>query len=150
MPSPNSIFPGKWYGLYTDSVVEGGKEQLIELSMATLPVYVKAGSIIPMQSLVQSTSQQPTDTLILHIYRGPSNSFSYYEDDGSTYRYEQGAYYQRTIRLDATAGNIVLDPPTGSEPSKFHHIRLALHGFAGTKMENLVLDNSPDKIVINY
>ena len=139
--------------------------------MATLPVYVKAGSIIPMQSLVQSTSQQPTDTLILHIYQGPSNTFSYYEDDGSTYRYEQGVYYQRTIRLDATAGNIVLESPTGSEPSKFHHIRLALHGFANTKMESyqtsflaegrpagspfcdvktLVVDNSPDKIVINY
>ncbi|HEX9513919.1 MAG TPA: TIM-barrel domain-containing protein [Puia sp.] len=175
-------FPaGQWYGLYTDSIVAGGSEQLAELSLATLPVYVKAGSIIPMQSLVQHTGQQPTDTLILHIYKGPSTSFDYYEDDGTTYRYEKGSYYQRNIWLDATAGRITLESPTGADPSKFHHIRLALHGFDNTaftlngkqvtadhyrtsfleeepvtgsaysyEVKTLVLDNSPDKIVINY
>ncbi|HWK03207.1 MAG TPA: TIM-barrel domain-containing protein [Puia sp.] len=174
--------PGQWYGLYTDSIVNGGVEQLAELDMATLPVYVKAGSIVPMQSLVQHTGQQPTDTLILHIYKGPSTSFDYYEDDGTTYQYETGAYYQRNIRLDATAGDITLGATTGSAPTKFRHIRLALHGFgndtafqingrqikadnyptsflaegppAGSaysyEVKTLVLDNSPDKIVINY
>lgn len=174
-------FPaGQWYDLYTDSVEAGGKAKLIELSMATLPIYVKAGSIIPMQSLVQSTGEQPTDTLTLHIYKGPDNSFDYYEDDGETYQYENGVYYQRRIRLDAAAGTITLDAPTGSAKSKFHHIRLALHGFGDThlqlngrqvkgdnestsfwqgalpsgpidraKLSTLVLDNSPEKIVIN-
>jgi len=176
-------FPaGAWYDLYTDSMEKGGCEKLTELSMATLPVYVKAGSIIPMQSLVQNTGQQPTDTLVLHVYKGPDNRFDYYEDDGSTYQYEKGAYYQRTIRLDAAAGTITLDKPTGSASSKFKHVRLALHGFGdhnnyrindqpvtggkyrtsflqeapqstspySYEVNSLVLDNSPDKMVIIY
>ena len=122
---------GEWYDLYTDAREKGGAEKLLELSPATLPVYVKAGSIIPMQSLVQHTDEQPTDTLVLHIYKGPANRFDYYEDDGVSYRYEQGVYYQRTIRLEPATRTITLDRPTGSAVSRFHTIRLALHGFDG-------------------
>jgi alpha-glucosidase len=177
-------FPaGEWYDLYTDTREKGGVERLIPLSPATLPVYVKAGSIIPMQSLVQSTSEQPSDTLVLHIYKGPASQFDYYEDDGISYRYEQGACYRRTIRLDPVTRTITLDRPTGSDPSRFHQLRLALHGFGneplkwrkdGTEVaatnfqtsflqvdprvdpatacevKSIVLDNSPEAIVIGY
>jgi alpha-glucosidase len=168
-------FPtGEWYNLYTDSVEKGGTEKLIELSPAILPVYVKAGSIIPMQSLVQNTSEQPSDTLVLHIYKGPASSFNYYEDDGVSYRYEQGSYYQREIRLDPVTQTITLDKPTGSASSKFHQIRLALHGFGNEttittqtltsfmqvnptvdpstacEVKMVVLNNNNEKIVIGY
>ncbi|MHA4811544.1 TIM-barrel domain-containing protein [Flavitalea flava] len=128
-------FPaGDWYDLYTDRRTDrkekGGTEKLIELSPAVLPVYVKAGSIIPMQSLVQSTREKPSDTLTLHIYNGPQTEFLYYEDDGESYRYEEGAFFQRIIRLDPATRTISLDKRTGSgSSSKFRAIRLALHGF---------------------
>ncbi|RFM27064.1 glycoside hydrolase family 31 protein [Deminuibacter soli] len=165
---------GQWYNLYNDVKENGNTEKLIGLSAATLPVYVKAGSIVPMQSLIQSTKEQPTDTLTLHIYNGGSNSFTYYEDDGETYKYEQGYFYKRNIHINTANNSIVLDKPSGSNGSKFHQIQLVLHGFnngslqvngktytaaniTGSVMpgytytaQTVVLDNSNNTITINY
>ncbi|RYZ32826.1 MAG: DUF5110 domain-containing protein, partial [Sphingobacteriales bacterium] len=130
-------FPeGDWYNLYDDRRTQGHTDQLIELSTALLPVYVKAGSIIPMQSLVQNTMEKPSDTLVLHIYNGDAaNAFTYYEDDGDTYQYEQGDFYKRTIRFDPLVKTISLEPVSGKGKSKFRFIRLALHGFSGNAIK---------------
>lgn len=124
-------FPaGEWYGLYTDEQEPGHSEKLITLSPDVLPVYVKGGSIIPLQSVVQHTGEQPSDTLMVHIYRGTApNSFEYYEDDGETYRYEQGDFYKRTIRFDPASGSISFGKVEGSHRSKFRYLKLLLHGF---------------------
>ncbi|MEO7264178.1 MAG: TIM-barrel domain-containing protein, partial [Ferruginibacter sp.] len=97
-----TYFPaGNWYNLYTDEKENGSQEKILSLSMQQLPAYVKESSIIPMQSLVQSTSDKPTDTLLLHIYKGNvPNSYTFYEDDGKTFDYEKGAYYKRIISYD--------------------------------------------------
>lgn len=121
---------GEWYDAYTGELNKGGQEKVIELRPDLLPVYVKGGSIIPRQSLVQNTTETPSDTLDLHIYQGSTaNTFVYYEDDGATYNYEKGDYYQRTIRFDPVRRMIVLDKPEGQRPTHFGHIRLLLHGF---------------------
>ncbi|WEK36987.1 MAG: glycoside hydrolase family 31 protein [Candidatus Pseudobacter hemicellulosilyticus] len=121
---------GDWYQFYTGQQEQGGSDKLIPLSPVLLPVYVKGGSIIPMQQVIQHTRQQPADTLLVHIYKGSTpNSFDYYEDDGETYRYEQGDFYKRTIAFDPAGRSIRFQPPTGSHPSKFRHLKLILHGF---------------------
>lgn len=124
-------FPGgKWYDLYTDAVQDGTAEVVQELSIDKLPVYVKQSSIVPVQSLVQSTAEQPTDTLALHIYQGSvDNSTTYYEDDGITFGYQKGEFYQRAMRYDAAARKIVIDAAQGKRKSKFKKIELVLHGF---------------------
>ncbi|WP_236652857.1 glycoside hydrolase family 31 protein [Chitinophaga vietnamensis] len=124
-------FPeGKWYNLYTDAVINGHQEVTAELGIKTLPVFVKAGSIIPMQPLVQSTTEKPADTLSLHIYKGDhANTFVYYEDDGESFDYENGNYYKRSITYDPAAKKITLDKVEGSYNSRFRHIKILLHGF---------------------
>jgi alpha-glucosidase len=127
-------FPaGKWYDLYNDEVQTGSQSKIFELSAHKLPVYVKEGSIVPMQSLVQSTAEQPTDTLFVHIYKGSvNNSFIYYEDDGQSFNYENGVYYKRAISYNTVKSAITFDKPEGSLSSKFHYIKLILHGFDGS------------------
>ena len=121
---------GDWYDAYTGQRIHGSKDTIIELSEQRLPVYVKAGSVLPRESLIQNTAQQPADTLDLHCYAGPQpSSFVYYEDDGTSYDYEKGGYYQRIIRIEPTNRTITLEKPQGAYPSKFHYIRLLLHGF---------------------
>jgi len=124
-------FPeGDWYDLYADGHETGSSEKLIELSPALLPVYVKAGSIIPEQSLIQYTTEKTTDTLLLHIYKGNgSSSFTYYEDDGITFRNEQGDFYKRVIHFNGNTNNIILDKASGKDSSRFRYIRFVLHGF---------------------
>jgi alpha-glucosidase len=124
-------FPaGSWYDLATDGVEQGGRDKIIELNVATLPVYVRAGSVVPVQSLVQSTAEKPTDTLALHVYKGDAASTSsYYEDDGATFAYQQGAYYRRAISYDGAARRITIGAAEGSLKSKFARLELVLHGF---------------------
>ena len=124
-------FPkGKFYDLYTDAVEMGNQEKIIPLTTKQLPVYVKESSIIPMQSLIQNTSEKPTDTLVVHVYKGDvNNSFVYYEDDGESYNYENGVFHKRTISYDAVAKTILFGKVEGSFKSKFNNLKLVFHGF---------------------
>jgi alpha-glucosidase len=133
-------FPeGKRYSLYDDSVVEGQTVRIEPLSIHKLPVYVNESSIIPMQDLVQHTGMNPGNTLYIHIYKGKkTNTFNYYEDDGESFDYLQGAYYEREICCDPLANNISLGVPKGSLRSKFTRWKFLLHGFGNI-----------DKICIN-
>jgi alpha-glucosidase len=127
-------FPeGTWYDLYSGTKENGKQEKIIELKNEKLPVYVKGGSIIPMQSLVQTTAELPTDTLSLHIYYGnTANSFVYYEDDGKSFDYQKGDYYKRAITFDPAKQTIALNAAEGKYESHFKYIRLILHGFDNT------------------
>lgn len=126
--------PGNWYDMYNDKLQTGATEKIIELSTHKLPVYIKESSIIPMQSLVQSTAFMPSDTLMLHIYKGNlQNSYVYYEDDGKTYDYEKGVFYKRTMHYNAQQNELILQKPEGSFQSKFKKIMLVLHGFIDAK-----------------
>jgi len=124
-------FPaGKWYDLYSGAVETGNQQKIVDITMHKLPVYVKESSIFPMQSLVQSTSEKPTDTLAIHVYKGDvNNKFVYYEDDGESYAYETGSYYKRIISYNPAANTITFDKVEGSLTSKFKNIKLVLHGF---------------------
>lgn len=126
-------FPaGKWYDLYTGKPQAGNEEKIIELSLQKLPIYVKESSIIPMQSLVQFTAQQPTDTLAVHVYNGSKvNRFVYYEDDGESYGYEKQVFYKRTITFDPIKKVIEFGEVEGSLASKFKTIKMIMHGFTG-------------------
>ena len=124
-------FPeGKWYSLYDDKIEEGNKEKILQLAYHKLPVYVKESSIFPMQSLIQSTSESPTDTLTVHVYKGDvNNAFLYYEDDGETYAYEDGEFYKRLISYNPGNSEIIFDKVEGSYKSNFNHIEIVFHGF---------------------
>ncbi|MGN6178111.1 MAG: DUF5110 domain-containing protein, partial [Mucilaginibacter sp.] len=57
------------------------------------------------------------------------NKFVYYEDDGVSFEYENGAFYRRTINFRGNTGQLVFEKKEGMLPSKFHYIKLVLHGF---------------------
>jgi alpha-glucosidase len=127
-------FPqGTWYELYTGAKEVGGSTKTVDLNINKLPVYVKGGSIIPMQSLTQSTNEQPTDTLTVHIYNGNNaSSFVYYEDDGKSFDYKKGSFYKRIISLNPQNQTITFDNTEGTYKSHFKSIKVILHGFEQT------------------
>jgi len=128
-------FPkGKWYDLYNGSVENGNQEKIIPLAFHKLPIYVKESSIVPMQSLVQSTAEQPTDTLIIHVYKGDvNNTFIYYEDDGESYDYEKGDYYKRAISYQPKNKTLTFAETEGTLASKFKILKVVFHGFHDVK-----------------
>ena len=125
---------GKWYDFYTDELSEGNTESVIPLKASKLPVYVKAGSIIPMQSDVRYTADKTDGILRVHIYASnEANSFVYYEDDGESYNYQNGQYLKRAIRYNPTSRQITFDKVEGKYNSKFDNVELVLHGFDALK-----------------
>ena len=66
----------------------------------------------------------------MHVWKGNAgNSFTYYEDDGTSFDYEKGAFYKRIIRYLPDTRKLVFEPKEGSFTSKFTRIRVVLHGF---------------------
>ena len=85
---------------------------------------------VPMQKVVQSTAQAPSDTLLMHVWYGKEGaSSSYYEDDGSTYAFEKGAFLRRNILFDPARREVTVASAEGSYTSKFSSVRAILHGF---------------------
>ena len=121
---------GEWYRFNTDKKYEGKQEVIVEADLNNLPVFVKGGSIIPMQSVIQSTNEMPSDTLVIHVYNGKTaNTFVYYEDDGTSYDYENGNFYKREIIFDPANNAIVFEKYQGTFRSKFNYYKLHFHGF---------------------
>jgi alpha-glucosidase len=72
----------------------------------TLPVYVRAGSILPLQPVIQSTDEIPNGPLELRVYPGPQCSGSLYLDDGHTFRYQRGAFLRQSFTCQADSGTL--------------------------------------------
>lgn len=122
---------GEWYNLHTGEKFKGNREIISECPLHILPLFIKAGAIIPMQKALQNTSENAGDALILHIfYADTSSEFVYYEDDGISYDYEKGNYYRRLITFDPTKREITLSAKEGSYASRFSKIQFIMHGFA--------------------
>ena len=81
----------KWFDFWTGSELEGGQTVSREAPIDILPLYVKAGSIIPFGPEVQYASEK-TDPLTIRIYPGADATFTFYDDERDNYNYEDGAY----------------------------------------------------------
>jgi len=122
-------FPeGEWYSLYNGKKYQGNAEVIEESPIHRLPVYVKGGSIIPMRPVSFSTKEK-TEQLILHVYASRENSsFLYYDDDGSTFQYQQGEFLKRLIQYSGQEQKLVVSAGTGSYQSPIKKLKVVLHG----------------------
>lgn len=97
---------GEWVYFYNDVVFQGKQTVNIETSLDRLPLFIKRGSIIPMQPVMNFSDEFPVDTLMLAIYPSPeySSSYSLYEDDGISLEYQNGSFaftnFTQTILSD--------------------------------------------------
>ena len=141
---------GSWYDLFTDRIISGNRELFQEFPVYQLPVYVKSASIIPMQRDVQSTRESPGDSLYLHVYFGDhSNSFTFYEDDGSTMEYSRGVYCRKRIEFDPGKKQLSISASEGSFKPSYRFIKIIFHGFAdlsgSVRMNNQILSPTKSK-----
>lgn len=80
-----------WYNFWTHQRLHGGQRLLVSAPIDEIPLFVRAGSILPLGTPVESTNQQQKITKVL-VFPGANGSFDLYSDDGTTYAYETGAY----------------------------------------------------------
>src|SRR5574344_976838 len=81
-----------WYDFWTNQRIKGGRELMKACPIDIMPVYVKAGSIVPFGPEVQYSNEKPWDNLEIRVYPGADGAFTLYEDEGDNYNYEKGAF----------------------------------------------------------
>ena len=81
-----------WYDFWTGVRSAGGASITAAAAFDSLPVHVKAGSIVPFGPDLQYTGEKPADPITLYVYAGADGAFTLYEDQGLTYDYEKGAF----------------------------------------------------------
>jgi len=103
-----------WYDLYTGKYFKGGQEIKAEATYERMPVYVKEGSILPTGPELQYTSEKAADPLTLFVYTGKDASFSLYEDEGTNYNYEKGAFSTISFNYSEKGKSLTIGDRKGS------------------------------------
>jgi alpha-glucosidase len=89
---------GRWYDWWSGEAIDGPTHILADAPVERMPLYVRAGSIIPMAPVMQYVDERPLEQLTLRVWMG-TGEFTLYEDDGRTFDYKTGAYYTTTYRV---------------------------------------------------
>jgi alpha-glucosidase/alpha-D-xyloside xylohydrolase len=79
-----------WYNYWTNERIKGGQTITVDAPIDTLPLFVRAGSIIPLGSPVLSACKDKQTIASVRVYPGASSTFNLFNDDGTTYAYEKG------------------------------------------------------------
>jgi alpha-glucosidase/alpha-D-xyloside xylohydrolase len=102
-----------WYNYWTNERLHGGQTIVVNAPIDTLPLFVKAGSILPLGSDVNST-QETQRIGSLRVYPGANSSFTLYNDDGKTYAYENGGISVTKLTWDDAAHRLSHEGASGS------------------------------------
>jgi alpha-glucosidase/alpha-D-xyloside xylohydrolase len=110
---------GNWYDFWTNDRVEGGREITRSVDLETIPIYVAAGTVLPLGPVKQHTEDRSDQSLLISIYPGADASFLLYEDDGRSFNYRQSEWMgtrlawnnaSRTLTLTLAPGSRMLPP----------------------------------------
>lgn len=129
-PALVSMPPGQWYNYWTGDKVQGGKDIFLNPALDSLPLFVRAGAVIPLQPLVQSTAETPKGPLELHVYPGANCGTSVYFDDGASFKYRQGEYARLKVECEEADGKIKINVHAlkGTFVPWWNNIKLVVYG----------------------
>jgi alpha-D-xyloside xylohydrolase len=106
----------KWYDFWTGIAAEGGRTMNAIAPLDRLPLYVRAGSILPLGPDQEWSTQKAADPIELRIYRGANGDFTLYEDENDTYNYEKGAYATIPLHWDDKEHALTIGDREGQFP----------------------------------
>jgi len=105
-----------WYDFYSGEYLEGGRSIVADAPYSRMPLYVRAGSIVPFGPDMEWSDAMPADPVELRIYPGADASFVLYEDENVNYNYEKGAYSTIEFRWDDAFRTLTIGERKGSFP----------------------------------
>ena len=109
---PESV---NWYDFRTGKYFEGGQTIKAEAPLDEIPLYIKAGSIIPMGPAIQYATEK-SDPVEIRIYPGADGEFTLYEDENDNYNYEKGIYSTITFNWENEKKELTINDRKGSFP----------------------------------
>jgi alpha-glucosidase/alpha-D-xyloside xylohydrolase len=117
---------GSWVDWWTGQRISGGRTIAREVDLATMPIYVRAGAIIPFDPVRQYTAEAVAAPTTLRVYTGADGEFLLYDDDGVSLDYLQGEAEWTRITWDDAARRLSIEPGGGVRPSEPRRFRVEL------------------------
>jgi alpha-D-xyloside xylohydrolase len=115
-----------WYDFWTNKMYKGGQQVTLETQLNRVPMFLRAGSILPLGPEMQYVGEKSWDQLELRVYPGADGRFVLYEDEGDSYRYEQGAYSTITMTWNDRQQTLTLGERQGSFPGMLQKRRFTI------------------------
>lgn len=131
----------KWYDFWTGAATQGGHAIDAPSPIEHTPLYIRAGSILPLGPDIEYAAEKSADPIELRIYRGANGSFTLYEDENDTYNYEKGADATIPLSWDDASNTLTIGDRTGTFPGMLdaRTFRVVFvtenHGIGGTLTE---------------
>jgi alpha-D-xyloside xylohydrolase len=110
-----------WYDFWTGERLKGGRAIDVPAPLATMPLHVRAGSIVPFGPDLQYASEKPADPIELRVYRGADGRFEIYEDEGDGYAYEKGVFATIPIEWNDARRTLTIGARRGTFPGMLEH-----------------------------
>jgi alpha-D-xyloside xylohydrolase len=105
-----------WYDFWTGESFEGGRKTKADAPIDKIPLFVRAGSIVPLGPFLQYSTEKPADPIELRIYPGANASFTLYEDENDNYNYEKGIYATIDFQWDDARRQLTIADRKGGFP----------------------------------
>ena len=105
-----------WYDFWTNKAYKGGRSITLETTFDRVPMFVRAGSILPLGPEMQYVGEKAWDNLELRVYPGADGRFVLYEDEGDNYNYEKGAYSTITLQWNDKKHTLTIGARKGEYP----------------------------------
>ena len=128
-----------WYDFWTNDKIKGGQEIVKATTIDEIPLYIKAGSIMPFGPQVQYATEKKWDNLEIRVYPGANGEFTLYEDENDNYNYEKGVYSTINFTWNDAKKSLTINDRKGSFPGilttrKFNIVVIA----AGQKIDKAI------------
>ena len=115
-----------WYDFWTGKCTKGGQSVTVTTQLDRVPMFVRAGSIIPLAPEMEYVGQKPWDNLEICVYPGADASFTLYEDEGDNYNYERGQYAEITFKWNDRTRQLTIAPRKGSYTGMLQNRRFTI------------------------
>lgn len=128
---------GQWWDFWKNAKVQGGREVSQPVDLKTMPLYVKAGAVVPFGPVKQYTMEAVDEPLTLRVYPGADGSFALYEDDGESFRYEQGDFTRIHCEWNDGERRLILRGDPQGRSVSGRRLRVMIAGGNSTKTVTL-------------
>jgi alpha-D-xyloside xylohydrolase len=136
-----------WYNFWTGVTCPAGQRVEAAAPVETLPLFIRPGSIIPVGPFLQYSNEKPADPIELRIYPGANDTFTLYEDEGDSYRYEKGAYATIPLAWDDAAKTLTIGPRKGDFPGMLKERTFNVVVVKEKHGHGIAVTETPDQVV---
>ncbi|MDX2249865.1 MAG: glycoside hydrolase family 31 protein [Bacteroidia bacterium] len=138
---------GIWYDFHTNQPIPGEQEIWTDVTLADIPMYVRAGGVIPMAPVMQYIGERPVDEITLHVYyKNGEEKSTLYTDAGDGYDYLEGKYLVHNFRVSGESKKFTLSQfRNGAFHPSYDHFRVVFHGLP-YKSQKCTVDGNKTEI----